>query len=178
MKKIRTPRLVLRALKINDYFDIYDILRDYQTALWFGMYPEESPIVAQYFIWRSSWDKSMRQYGIIEKGAKTVIGVIQVTDFGNGEIELGYVLSKDYRRKGYMTEAVKAISKRLFYNPKVDTVSLRVLPSNLPSQGVARKVGFVLQPPMKHYKQMCYMTKEFYDRLVLTRESLVSDKAA
>lgn len=177
MKKIHTPRLVLRALRINDCYDLCDILCDEQTAWWFGMSAKDSPEDLYYFINKHSW--GLRQYGILEKGSKTVIGVIQVSVCrkDGSEYELGYFLSKDYRGKGYMTEVVKTVSNRLFYNPKIDVVSLRVLPSNLPSQGVARNAGFVLEPQEEWEKSISRMGY-FLDRLVLTRKNHMSAKAA
>ena len=76
-----------------------------------------------------------------------------------------------------MTEVVKTVSNRLFYNPKIDVVSLRVLPSNLPSQGVARNAGFVLEPQEEWEKSISRMGY-FLDRLVLTRKNHMSAKAA
>ena len=58
--------------------------------------------------------------------------------------ELGYAMSKDYRRQGYMTEAVKVVCNHLFQNETIKRVTLEILPENLPSLGVARKCGFSL----------------------------------
>lgn len=67
---------------------------------------------------------------------------------------------------------------RIFYNPAVEAVALRVLPNNLPSQAVARKAGFVLEPQKEWEKDTTFLDSLPMDRLVLTRKRHLSNKAA
>ena len=179
MKKINTPRLVLKAMSSSDCDNLRLILRDPETAWWFDSFVLDDRKLIEFVIHSGNMSKDSRQYGIYEKGSDTVIGLIQVyIRWNENERELGYVLSKDYRGKGYMTEAVKTVCDRIFYNPAVDAVTLRVLPSNLPSQAVARKTGFVLEPQQEWEKETTFLDNLPMDRLVLTRKRHLSNRAA
>lgn len=179
MKKINTSRLVLKAMSLRDSDNLRLILGDAETAWWFDSFVLDDSRLIEYFIRKGNLSKESRHYGIYEKGSDTVIGVVQVYISENeNERELGYVLSKAHRGKGYMTEAIKAVCNRIFYNPAVDAVTLRVLPRNLPSQAVARKVGFVLKPQKECEKATTFLDSLPMDRLVLTRERHLSCKAA
>ena len=179
MKKINTSRLVLKALSSRDCDNLHLILGDPETAWWFDSFVLDDRELIEYFIHRGNMSRDSRQYGIYEKGSDTVIGVIQVyTRWKENERELGYVLSKDYRGKGYMTEAVKAVCDRIFYNPAVEAVALRVLPINLSSLAVARKAGFVLEPQPEWEKETTSLENLPLDKLVLTRKRHMSGKAA
>lgn len=179
MKRIYTPRLVLKAMSSRDCDNLLHILGDPETAWWFDSFVLDDPGLIEAFIHKGNMAQDSRQYGIYEKGSDTVIGVIQVyIRWSENERELGYVLSKDHRGKGYMTEAVKALCNRIFYNPAVDAVTLSVLPINLPSQAVARKAGFVLDPQQEWEKSTTFLNNTPMDRLILTRKMHMSSKAA
>jgi RimJ/RimL family protein N-acetyltransferase len=177
MKRIITPRLVLKAMSISDCDNLRLILGDPETAWWFDSFVLDDRRLIEFFIHKGNMARDNLQYGIYEKGSDIVIGLVQVYIRGNeNERELGYVLSKDYRGKGYMTEVVKAVCDRIFYNPAVDAVTLRVLPANLPSQAVARKVGFVLESQKEWERDTTFLDNLPMDRLVLTRERNVTNK--
>ena len=177
MKRINTPRLVLRAMSSNDCDNLRLILGDPETAWWFDSFVLDDRELVEYFIHKGNMARGSRQYGIYEKGSDTVIGLIQVYIRENeNERELGYVLSKDYRGKGYMTEVVKTVCNRIFYNPAVDAVALSILPANLPSQAVARKAGFVLDPQQEWEKETTFLDRLPLDRLILTRKMHMSSK--
>ena len=179
MKKINTSRLVLKAMSFSDCDNLRLILGDPETAWWCDSFVLDDCKLIEYFIHKGNMSRDSRQYGIYEKGSDTVIGLIQVYIRENEkERELGYVLSKDHRGKGYMTEVVKAVCNRIFYNPAVEAVALRVLPNNLPSQAVARKAGFVLEPQPEWEKETTFLENLPLDKLVLTRKRHMSGKAA
>ena len=171
MKRIHTPRLVLKALKSSDCDNLGSILGDPQTAYWFDSFVINDRETLLYIINKWNNDKDLCQYGIFEKGSDRVIGVIQVWTEDDVHVRtLGYALSKDYRGKGYMTEAVKAVCERLFYNHMVKTIMLWVRPVNLPSQAVARKAGFIKSTPPNGWGRTTFLKDEPVDRLILTRQ--------
>ena len=182
MKSIETPRLVLRQLTAADSGDLLAFLGDYDTAWWVDL-PRfmDTDEVLDFIEWGNLLFDG-EQYGICEKGSGRVVGLLQVKQFGTPwrlhERELGYVLSKDFRGRGYMTEAVRAVCGRLFSDGFVEEVSLEVLPFNLPSQGVARRCGFVLRPQSECERERRLLDGEPLDLLVLTREAHESLKAA
>ena len=73
--------------------------------------------------------------------------IIGMTGIGNkkevdNEIEIAYFISEEYAGKGYITEAVKAVSRWAIDNLKLDYLIAIVEPDNYPSQKVVERCGF------------------------------------
>lgn len=70
-----------------------------------------------------------------------------------GRIEVGYMLSSAYHGRGLGTRAVSMVLERFFTTwPFLHRIWLTTAADNLASQGVARKLGFVLEGVMReHY---------------------------
>jgi len=60
----------------------------------------------------------------------------------DGTVEIGYSIVGDRRRKGYASEAVRALLERAFAFPEVRRVIAETLPELVPSIGVLEKCGF------------------------------------
>lgn len=60
----------------------------------------------------------------------------------DGRIELGYGVVERHRRRGYATEAVRALAAWAFRQPGVAVLQARCLTSNVASQGVLKNAGF------------------------------------
>lgn len=155
MKTIITKRLVIRSLTRCDIDDVFDIMSDTESARAADFAPMESLSDAECLV-RCRNNFYFSNYGICEKGSDKVIGLIQrryvrrVSDGLLREAEVGYILSKDYRGKGYMTEALDAFCRKLFdleheneyEEDDFHVLHLNILPTNEASLGVARRVGF------------------------------------
>ena len=143
---IVTEHLILRAMEEKDARALLNTIGDEGTAWWSDDYRFHSIEEAIGFIaWGNEGDEIL-QYGIFKKDSDNVIGYVQVklpelTGMPDAR-ELGYALSKEHRRRGYMSEAVNAVCDHLFQDKTIRLITLEVLPNNLPSLGVARKCGF------------------------------------
>ena len=87
--------------------------------------------------WYTYWrivKKSGENIGII--GSKGLPGE-------DGMVELGYAMAREFRRKGYMSEALLAFLDWLYECPFCTGARLRILPSNFPSLKTARSCGFI-----------------------------------
>lgn len=60
----------------------------------------------------------------------------------DGVVELGYAMAREYRRMGYMTEALMSFLDWLYECPFCAGAKLRILPANLPSLKTAESCGF------------------------------------
>jgi RimJ/RimL family protein N-acetyltransferase len=63
---------------------------------------------------------------------------------GDGTVEVGYGMVRDYQRRGYASEAVWGLLAHAFAVPAVRRVIAETLPELTPSLGVLRKCGFRL----------------------------------
>jgi RimJ/RimL family protein N-acetyltransferase len=66
--------------------------------------------------------------------------VMQELDWGH-EPEIGYMIHRPFWRRGYATEAALAVREYAFQTRGLSRVISLIRPENLPSQGVARKLG-------------------------------------
>jgi RimJ/RimL family protein N-acetyltransferase len=76
----------------------------------------------------------------------TLIGVVGYTGppDTDGIVEVGYGIVADRQRRGYATEATRALVDRAFATPAVTQVVAQTLPGLTPSIGVLEKLGFRL----------------------------------
>ncbi|MEZ5992692.1 MAG: GNAT family N-acetyltransferase [Planctomycetota bacterium] len=89
---------------------------------------------------------------ILLKGAPDIlIGVINLKGPPDaiGCVEVGYEIEQAYRRKGYASEAVKALQEWCFSQPGVKGVRARTLKQNEISQAMLRKLGFKRLGPQR-----------------------------
>ncbi len=61
----------------------------------------------------------------------------------DGTVEVGYGIVADHQRRGYATEATRALIAHAFARPAVRRVIAETLPELIPSIGVLEKLGFV-----------------------------------
>lgn len=169
-----TERLVLRAMEEKDAKALLNTIGDRETAWWSDDFPcHDLDEAIEYINWGNE-GVDILLYGIFKKGVDDVIGNIQIKLLAANGMqdgrELGYAISKNYRRQGYMTEAVKAICNHLFLNGTIKRVTLEILPENLPSLGVACKCGFsrVEEPEEKKHRR--FLDDKLYDLYILEKE--------
>jgi RimJ/RimL family protein N-acetyltransferase len=85
-----------------------------------------------------------RCYGVWLKEEQEQIGQIYVKNV-NWDIpsaELSYFIGKSWQRRGYACETIESILALAFTEMRFQRFSLRILPSNIPSLELARKLGF------------------------------------
>lgn len=105
------------------------------------------------------------------------IGNIGLFDINkkNKSAEIGYWLSKEYIRNGYMTEAVSVLEKESFLNFNLNRIQIKCDEINIPSVGVARKCGYIFEGK---YRELAYSDyfKNFRNILVFSKLKLEFDK--
>jgi ribosomal-protein-alanine N-acetyltransferase len=170
MKTIETPRLILRGFCESDADDLFAILGDEQTCLDDGGYHAYESAGDPGFAADVKYlAQSQEHYAVAERESGRMIGFVHIMPAHRGveARELGYVLNKDFRRRGYMTEAVRAVTGDLFASGvkmivctcyDYNTASVRTLESlgfaqegrirnstNHPQRGVIDSLSWVLE---------------------------------
>lgn len=76
------------------------------------------------------------------------VGIFNISK-KNKSAEIGYWLSEKFTRQGYMTEAVKIVEKEYFSNVNLNRIQIRCDERNIPSAGVAKKCGYILEGKLR-----------------------------
>lgn len=89
------------------------------------------------YLWNSFWI-------IIREEDRVVVGSIGFKGKPNneGEVEIGYGLSKDFEKNGYMTEGIKQICKWALEQKKISSIAADTDFDNFPSQRILQRCGF------------------------------------
>lgn len=138
MRAIETERLILRNFTENDYDDLYELLsqRKYDD---FEAYPDITyENGREHLGYRVGNDEF---YAIELKENGKVIGNVYM---GNREFEakeLGFIINKAYQRRGYATEAIKAVIGESF-GGGLHRVYCECDPRNICSWKLSESLGF------------------------------------
>jgi RimJ/RimL family protein N-acetyltransferase len=145
---LETKRLLLRELMLDDVDDLHAILGDEETM---SFYP--APKTREQTIGWIEWNLgSYQQYGfglwaLVVKETGEFVGdcglTMQEVD-GEWLVEVGYHVKKTLWRRGLATEAATACRDLAFDVLNVDRLIALVRVDNLPSAGVARKLGMTV----------------------------------
>lgn len=113
--------------------DLYD--RD--AAEWSLRFAEEHPT-----------DGRWNLYYLVDPSAesgRTCVGIVGFKGApAEGRVEVGYSVLSQFRRRGYASEAVKALVELAFAHDGIDAVLAETLPELRPSIGVLERLGFRL----------------------------------
>lgn len=178
IEQIETERLILKALKEKDARALLSAVGDSETAWWSDDYIYDLDETIEFIEFNNQGIDTLL-YGVFRKESDDVIGYVQIKLAPiTGKIdvrELGYAMSKEYRRQGYMSEAVNAVCNHLFQNEYIKRITLEILPDNLPSLGVARKCGFSFVEEPEEKKHLRFLDDKPLDLYVRERMPIASD---
>ena len=153
--EIQTPRLLLRRLKKNDAEEIFGLRSDAQTMRYIGKDLAVSLSDAVQFIGNIN-ESLITNNGILwaiesKEFPGKLIGYI-----GHWRLikehyraEVGYMLYRDYWRKGIMKEALAEVVDYGFNEMKLHSIEARINPQNLASAGLLESNGFVREAYLK-----------------------------
>ena len=156
--KLETERLYMRELTQSDYSSLCKILQDEKT-----MYAYNGPFSnAETQNWLDNQLARYKKYGfglwaVILKENDELIGQcgLTVQQWKDREdLEIGYLFRREYRHKGYATEAAAACREYAFGVLGADEVCSIIRDTNIPSKNVALRNGMSLADTgyVKHYR--------------------------
>lgn len=142
---IETARLILRNYSMEDFDAIFEILSDEETMQHYPK-PYDEEMTRQWIEWNI---QNYQEYGfgiwaVILKETREFIGdcglTIQTID---GELlpEIGYHIHKKYWKKGFGSEAAKAVRDWAFENTAYDSLYSYMKYTNIGSYSTAIAAG-------------------------------------
>ncbi len=153
MPFVETDRLLLRKTAPQDYPYFRDYLMDKEMDRMMLRSPcrteEDARLGFDWFL-----NKEKRAYGIVYKSTGNVIGNLTVYDDvpesiadlevlrGQAGKSLSFALAASWRRRGLMSEAVRAVIEHLFREEGADYIHCGYLSYNTPSKALQEKLGF------------------------------------
>lgn len=107
-------------------------------------------------------------YGIFFDGA--LIGMVGTheIDFLSRKTSFGYWLARDYCGRGITTRCSEALVKVLFEKLKLNRLEIRTAPKNIPSQRVARHLGFKREAILR---QQEWLYDHFVDHVIFSKHA-------
>jgi len=149
---VETNRLLLRRFREEDFvsYCAYSLNQPEQDRMMGRCELDTVDAVRQNFNWLK--DREPRGYVIVLKEENKVIGNLTVYDrtpvahLDAVREKVGrsrsFCLSSQYRRRGLMEEAVRAVAQKLFDEENTDYIHCGCFDFNLPSLALQRKLGF------------------------------------
>lgn len=153
---VKTERLIIRELRFEDEFALFDMCKDPETAFDAGWAPHPSIEVSRNVL--LSFMYSNETFAIILKNTRQMIGTISL--YRNtirkdvNAAELGFCLHRDFRKCGYMTEAVQGLIPYAFEKLKLEILSVGHRVGNYASEHVIRKFPFQYEGTVRQYRRL------------------------
>lgn len=156
-KIIETSRLILRKFEYSDAEDVLylwaskpEIQHMYSEPVYSTL--EEVNCLLKKFI-SAYGNENCYRWAIIDKADKRCIGQIAyyLVDAKNHFAEIEYCLATEYQKRGYMTEAVKAVLEFGFNKIDLHRVQISTKEINAPSKRVIEKCGFKYEGTLRDY---------------------------
>ena len=141
-REMRTERLFLRTLTeadvkvVRNFFQQEEEFETNQAALaWIRRINKRRDMqviggAVNFYVWLLDTDQFIGRVYIHKKAEL------------DGEVEIGYGISGEYRNKGYATEAAKALVRFAFEQVGLGELCAIVRPENTASRRVIEKLGF------------------------------------
>lgn len=155
-QRLETERLILRRLAIQDANSLFTLCTDKDILKYLAGIPEYTGIeMANKYI-LSLQDKYNNadyfDWAICLKDNNLMIGRISSYEFDEDKrkVDLAWQMNKEYRGKGYMTEAVKAITE-FFIKLGCERIEAFADVDNIASNKVIKKAGFEFEGVLRKY---------------------------
>lgn len=141
---ITTDRLILRAVRAPDAEAIATLIDNYKIAVMLARvpYPYKIEDARKFIAWADDRPDGEEIFGLFLQGTEIFIGICSYEIRNLAEPEFGYWLGEPYWGKGYMSEAVRAVTARAFTATKHQSLYSGCRLQNLASRRVLEKAGF------------------------------------
>lgn len=134
---LKTKRLTVTPMTADALRNLIAATAAEDMRLAYGQMLEGSMAHPAQYLWYTAWE-------ICEKSSGTAVGhACFMGEPQNGAVEIGYGMDAAYTGRGYMTEALQALTDWAFSAENVYAVEAETAPDNTASQRVLEKLHFV-----------------------------------
>lgn len=158
-KEIKTDRLYLRRFSKEDLDAYAKIMGDHEVGKWFpkgdGYTYEEAKRSLDSIL--KHWDKhGFGIWAITDKEKVVLLGRCGLNLIAEtSEVEVDFVLARDWWNRGYATEAAKAALAYGFGILKLDRIIALAKPENIASRRVIEKIGMRYIKDAEYWGMIC-----------------------
>jgi len=154
---LKTPSLLLRAINYSDAQLVHRNLSDFDTVLYSNTRepPSLEKVSKIISVWEDNFKKQQGfRWGITIREKNIVIGSCGYKNINkkHRRAEIGYEICGEYRRKGFMSEALNAIIRYGFEIIELNRIEATVNCDNLPSISLLNKLGFSEEGILREYE--------------------------
>ncbi len=166
---LRTERLLLRPFRATDFDAVHAYASDPGVCRWVDWgpnTPEETAVFLGLAI-MSATEQPRRAHrlAVVRSEDDALIGAVDlhVSDPANRRGEMGYIIAGPAQRRGYATEAARALLTHGLGELGLHRITATCDPDNAGSAGVLRAIGMVQEGHLRHH---FLIRGEWRDRLL------------
>ena len=148
---LETERLTLRRLVMDDLDELFALYGDPEIRRYFPegvLNYEDTKEELEWFLNGHPEHPELGLWATIYKDTKKFIGRCGLLPWeidGKYEVEIAYLLDKNFWHQGLATEAAKGIMRYGFETLKLPRLICLIDPENTASQNVAKRIGMTLE---------------------------------
>jgi RimJ/RimL family protein N-acetyltransferase len=168
--KLTTTRLHIRPVKVDDSKAMFKYRSHAETNEFLSLRPKSENDVKEFIKKTNSQiniEGSWFQFVLIEKNSNSLIGDIGIHFIEDGsdnkQVEIGYTLDKDYRGKGFATEALRVVIDYLFKDLNKHRISASIDPKNSASIKLIERLGFRKEA---HFVESLFFHDQWVDDVI------------
>ncbi len=154
-------RIFLRAPRVADHENWARLRRESEDFLrpWEPLWLEDELSMAAYRrrlrgYWREMRAGAALPLFIFARDSHELLGGLNLSNIRRGIAQaasLGYWIGKRHARQGYMTEAVRLVTRHAFSELKLHRVEAACIPDNEPSRRLLERCGFIREGLAREY---------------------------
>lgn len=165
---LKTERLLLRPLGVNDLYSTHEYAGNEENAKYMMFLPNENLDETKKFLINASdeWAKSnpaFYEFAIITDGNRHIGAISIYLNESCSEGELGWIIHKDFWGNGYASEAAEAIKDFAINELKLKKLIAHCDSRNTASFRVMERIGMTLEKDdeLRVNKSSCEPVKEY-----------------
>lgn len=161
---LETPDLKLSSLTTEDTYDLYPLLSD-EKSLRYLFSPSRTREEARDLVETiASYDRKWVTWFVVrakESGIACGLMMFFGVNYLNNYCSIAYVLSPEYRGRGFAQQSLKALIDYLFSSTEINRIEAEVEPENTISKSVLNGLGFLREAEC--LRQRLFLAGEYHD---------------